>query len=268
MSSRIRGIVAIAVLTVGCAAPASTVQPLPATPAPAGTADPATPPAPSVAATQKPIPVAELPRAEGTALTVGTHSWYLHRSGFDFPALNFTVSEEGWGNDGRFTHRGRPGSDEVQVAMQFWDVGKIYAHPCKWNGTLFDPGPTVDDLADALYKVPLRNASAPAPVVIDGYAGKYLEWSVPVDIGTGTTEQEIFKSCDKDGADHYFESWVGDPKGWDGDRYHQANGQIDRLWILDVDGVRFVIDAFSMPTATQAEIDSLVGVVESIRFER
>jgi hypothetical protein len=85
---------------------------------------------------------------------------------------------------------------------------------------------------------------------------RYLEWSVPQDME--------FADCDADGGEHYFESWVG---GNGGDRYHQGPGQVDRLWILDVDGARLVIDGFDMPFATDAERRELLDVVASIRFE-
>ena len=130
--------------------------------------------------------------------------------------------------------------------MGFWDVGMLYGHPCKWQGTLFDPGPTVDDLAAALVDIPLRNASQPIDVTLDGYAGKYVEWTVPTDIETD--EQGNAVDCDTDGGEHFFESWIGDQSGWGGDRYHQGPGQVDPLWILDVDGCplrdRRVLDAF------------------------
>jgi hypothetical protein len=104
-------------------------------------------------------------------------------------------------------------------------------------------------------------------VSLDRYSGKFLEWSVPADIETD--EHGDFVTCDTDPGDgqHYFESWSGDENGWGGDRYQQGPGQLDRLWILDVDGVRFVIDAFSMPTSTEQEIDELLTVVNSITFE-
>ena len=275
MSARIRTIAATAVLVAGCTAPAPTGSPAAASTMPIATSGPATSSVQSPAPTQDARPSADLPAAPGHSLEALSYSWYLDRPGVEFPILTFTIPfdptskmNRGWGNDGRFTYWGRPGSGEVQIAMQFWDVGEVYGHPCKWQGTLFDPGPTVDDLANALVDIPMRHASEPVDVSIDGYLGKYLEWSVPADIGSGTTEQEVFKDCDTDAGEHYFESWIGDPAGWGGDRYHQAAGQIDRLWILDVDGVRFVIDAFSMPGSTKNEIATLVDVVESITFER
>ena len=80
-------------------------------------------------------------------------------------------------------------------------------------------------------------------------------------------EQGNFVDCDAAGdGRHYFESWTGN--GWATDRYHEGRGQVDRLWILDIDGARLVIDAFYVPSATSEDRDELLDVVESIRFER
>ena len=114
----------------------------------------------------------------------------------DLPDIVITLPE-GWHNiDGWALHRGS--FDEPTVAIQFWDVGQVYGHPCQWQGTLSDPGPSVDELADALVDIPLRNASQPVDVVLDGRSGRYLEWSVPADID--------FMGCDTDGTEHNFES--------------------------------------------------------------
>jgi len=42
---------------------------------------------------------------------------------------------------------------------------------------------------------------------------------------------------------------------------------IVRLWILDVDGTRLVVDANYMPTADAADRRQLFDVVDSIRFD-
>jgi hypothetical protein len=174
------------------------------------------------------------------------------------PSFLLVTVPDGWNSFGGWiVSRPRSGYDIPPVAAQFWGVDRLYGHPCEWNGSLFDPGPTVDDLADAIEDIPLRSATEPVDITLDGRAGKYVEWSVPSDIE--------FADCDADGGTHYFESWTG--QGWATDRYHQGPGQLDRLWILDVDGSRLVIDAFSMPYATDQEIAELIHVVESIRFE-
>jgi hypothetical protein len=171
------------------------------------------------------------------------------------PIVEVTVPD-GWSSAGGWILN-RGGRFQTSVAIQFWNVDQVYRHPCQWSGTLYQPGPTVNDLANALVGRPLRNATQPRDVKLDGYAGKYLEWSVPADAD--------FTKCDADGGTSYFESWIGPPGS---DRYQQGPGQVDRLWILDVNGARLVIDAFSLPSSPSADVDQLVKVVESIRFER
>ena len=58
-------------------------------------------------------------------------------------------------------------------------------------------------------------------------------------------------------------------KSWNdaiGDRYQQGPGQVDRLWILDVEGNRLLIDATYMPAATEQDRAELAMVVNSILF--
>jgi hypothetical protein len=190
-------------------------------------------------------------------LDPGTYRMDLNALGAgaaEFPAFLITLPE-GWHNlDGWIVNRPNDVDPIPPVAVQFWDVHQVYGHPCQWSGTIFEPGPTVDELAEALVDIPLRNATEPIDVTLDSYAGTYLEWSVPAEID--------FDACDEG----FFESWTAN--GWASDRYQQAPAQVDRLWILDIDGARLVIDAFSMPYATPDELEELLAVVESIRFER
>lgn len=169
-----------------------------------------------------------------------------------YPRVVVTVPD-GWANGDGWVIDGRPETPRWS-AITFWDVNKVYAHPCDWRGEqLIDPGRTVDGLVEALVDRPLRNATAPVEVTVDGYQGYMLEWSVPTDID--------FTSCD----DSFFESWTG--LGWSSDRYQQGPGQVDRLWILDIDGSRLVIDAMYMPGATEQDREELFAVVDSIRFQ-
>ena len=107
---------------------------------------------------------------------------------------------------------------------------------------------------------PLRNATEPIDVTIDGYHGKRLEWSVPDDVDV--------TACDvrDPGGEPTFESWTG--AGWSSDRYQQGPGQVDRLWIIDIDGARLVIDAQFMPKRPKGRSTSCMEVVASIGFER
>jgi len=200
---------------------------------------------------------------DDAALAPGTYKLAPSAVGEKFPEILVTVPD-GWYGRGWLVNRPRADEATPAVSVQFWDVGMIYGHPCHWKGTMRLPGPSADELAEALAEVPLRNATEPTNVVIDGFPGKYLEWSVPTDIEMD--DEGNFLECDKaEDGEPYFQSWTGE--GSASGRYQQGPGQVDRLWILDVKGGRLVIDAFSMPYATTEEIDELTAIVESIRIE-
>jgi hypothetical protein len=166
------------------------------------------------------------------------------------PKIELTVPE-GW-----FNFKGisvGKGHVPQPAFVFFWDVAQVYPTPCEWKGKpMVDPGPDVEGLASALAKQPLRGANAPTDVALAGFHGKYLELSVPTDIE--------FADCDEG----HFESWTAN--GWASDRFQQAPGQVDRLWILDVDGQRLVVDASYLPEATPQDRAELESVVDSIRF--
>jgi len=147
--------------------------------------------------------------------------------------------------------------------VSFWDVGQVARNPCHSIGHLVDPGPTVDDLVAALEAQAMRHATAPTDVTVAGFPGKYLEWSVPSDwVVTGDGD---FAGCDVQPNGHRdFVSWLG--AGGVGERWQQMAGQVDRLWILDVDGQRLVVDASHSPEATQAQLDEQNQIVQSISF--
>ncbi len=149
------------------------------------------------------------------------------------------------------------------LGVSFWDVGEVARNPCHSIGHLYDPGPTVDDLVAALEAQLMRHATKPTDVTLAGYQGKYLEWSVPADmVVTGDSD---FAGCDvqPDGRRN-FVSWVG--AGGVGERWQLMAGQVDRLWVLDVNGQRLVVDASYSPDTTQAQRDEEDRVVHSVRF--
>ena len=77
--------------------------------------------------------------------------------------------------------------------------------------------------------------------------------------------------ADFDGCDSWPDSDLRDFVSWlsttgDGERYQQVAGQVDRLWVLDDDGQRLVIDATYSPDTTDADRAEQVQVLESLRF--
>jgi len=252
--------VLVAALAAGCGAASSNIESSGRSPAPTLS--------PGDVATSTPGPSFITLGDASRALDAGTYRIELNRlatGGAEFPPMLVTLPD-GWSNfHGWALNRGWPG--DATVAVSFWDVDQVYGHPCKWSGTLFQPGPTVNDLAEALVDSPLRNATPPVDVRLDGFAGRYLEWSVPADIEFSSSGFPAPSAgCDSDSDGTAFQSWTGN--GWAGNRYQQGAGQVDRLWILDVNGARLVIDAFYMPTSTDAERQQLEDVVQSIHMVR
>lgn len=145
------------------------------------------------------------------------------------------------------------GAGQTFVVVTFWpfptDFDRVYADPCRWKTSIIDPpvGPTVDDLANALADQAMRGDAVPVDVTIDGHDGKYLEMSVPTDI-------DFAADCD----DGFFYSWGG--------RFHQGPGQVDGVYILDVDGQRQVLIAHHMPGTSAADLAEQHAIVESIDF--
>jgi probable HAF family extracellular repeat protein len=162
------------------------------------------------------------------------------------PRIELTLPK-GW-----FNYEGWGMNDGGTLIVSFWDVNKVYPAGCHWaSKSMIDPGPTVGGLARVLYTRPLRHASKPRRVTLAGFHGKYLRWSVPTNLNPAHCVQG------------YFESWTA--KGWASDRYQQGGGQVDRLWILNVDGQRLVIDAAYLH-ATKKQRAELNRIVHSIKF--
>jgi len=131
--------------------------------------------------------------------------------------------------------------------LGLWTINAVHNHPCRGDGSDYTfPGPAVDDLADAFVDQPFTRATEPKPVTVDGQEGLYLELKIPADVGR----------CKKDELDLW-----SSPGG----RGYES-GQIDRLWILDVEGQRVIIDASFLPETSQDDITALEGLVTSIHL--
>jgi hypothetical protein len=99
--------------------------------------------------------------------------------------------------------------------VTFWTVGDVYADPC--GPTTLDPrpGPSVDDLANALADVTWADTTRPVAVDLGGHAGKYVELTLPDELG-----------CDP------FLLWSDGVHGKN--RWSQGPGQRFRVWVLRV----------------------------------
>ena len=123
-------------------------------------------------------------------------------------------------------------------------VARVKRDACGTRNGFFDPGPSVKDLADALVAQKSTRSSVPKPVTLDGHQGLYVEMASPSDLDTCTNDRGL----------------------WDG-RGIYTDGQVDKVWILDVDGQRLVVDASYAPSeTTRAQINTLTSMAKSLAF--
>jgi hypothetical protein len=144
----------------------------------------------------------------------------------------------------------------ANVGLSFAGVTNLYADSCRWDSAgAQDPivGPTVDDLVAALAKLPHVAATAPVDVQLAGHSGRYIELAIDDDIR--------FPDCDR-GEVHF---WI-EQQGRS--RYYQGPGQIEQFWVLDVDGVRLVVEGSLFPGASTANRDELRQVLDSLAIDR
>ena len=131
--------------------------------------------------------------------------------------------------------------DEGLVKFVIFD--KVFADPCHPDQGLLDPlpGGSVDDLANALASLPSLDATTPTDVTVAGYHGKELTLTAP----TGGNNCSFWQL----------------PLGA---HNTMVPGQVDRVWILDVDGQRLVIDAPEVPSESAADKASVQAILDSI----
>ena len=147
--------------------------------------------------------------------------------------------------------------------MNFWDVRNVYADSCEH--TLLDPplGPTVDDLANVWATLPGFTATTPVDIVVDGYAGKRVDYTVPdypTVVAPATGEDEA------DCVSGKFALWTESYGGLGPNFWAQVPGQQNRQWIIDVDGTRLVINEWSDPGTTPEQLTDTDQLIASIKI--
>jgi hypothetical protein len=134
-----------------------------------------------------------------------------------------------------------------------WAVGNVFGDPCRSNNTLFDPpiGSSVDDLVAAFASQKGHRSTMPTDVEVDGYAGKYMEMTVPAGIDVADCDHREYRT------------WADSIEG---ERSLEA-GQRDLLWIVDVAGDRLVIDVALGPQTTEQDRADRIHMVRSIQID-
>ena len=114
-----------------------------------------------------------------------------------------------------------------------------------------DPGPGTEDLADALAALPVWESTRPARLRVGGYEAFSMELNVPSHIPAECHGELL--------------SWHDHLGGTQG----IAEGKVQRLWIVDVDGHRLMLIAGYFPGATgptHQQIDEMTRMAEMATF--
>jgi hypothetical protein len=137
---------------------------------------------------------------------------------------------------------------DTNSSVGFHAPDNVYMDPCDPALGLRAPaiGPTVDDLVAALADMRGVVASVSRDAMLSGYTGKQLE--LTVDPALDCPELALWDQ----GA-----ITVPGP----------GQGATDRLWILDVDGRRFVVLARTRAGASPQVETELLAVAESVRLD-
>lgn len=175
--------------------------------------------------------------------------------------VTYQIAAEGWES---WSGAGKR-NDDGHVLLTITTVTNVVREGCLDHSPLDPPvGPTVDDLATALTRLPPFEVTAPpSDVTMFGYSGKHLQLTVPNLPFTGTRNDRLFSECQDDSLHSYFFPTPGDSfYGYNGEP-----GRTEDFWILDVDGTRLVIvknTSPETPPQDQAELDAMF---ESIQIQ-
>ena len=197
-----------------------------------------TPPAPTSTQTTTVLP---LPLDGGADLDPGRY--YLSALEVEF---NFEVPA-GWfvcSTDGLEQAVCRmPTPDQAGLGLSFAMVENVVADPCGPEDGLLDPpvGPSVDDLVTAISGLQGFEATTPVDIAIDGFQGKEFTLTAPTNAG-----------CD-------LLTWATALR-----TNGVGPGEVNVVRIVDVDGMRVLINGAYHPVHSEEEVAGLREVMDSV----
>lgn len=214
-----------------------------APPAPAPTQTPAPTPPP----TAEPTATPESTPGGPTELPVDGHVEPGQYFG-EFEGYKFVVTVHGagwtWTRQYESFHQGRQ-HNNFAIFRPGGSITTLYAEACESEGTEFDVGPTVDDLANALVSLEDFEVSEPIDVTLSGYQGKRVRVTVPMDADVENSE------C--------YDGYSLGP----GHSYAVA-GQTDDIWIIDMDGIRLVPTIATGPETPAETVEQAEAMLASL----
>jgi hypothetical protein len=214
------------------------------TPTPSSSPAPTPAPTPTASTSIAFPPAGPLEAGRHTLTESGTVFSIQVPAGWRSSGLNCS----GCAPDAGWLQRGTDEStDPGAVWMPIWSVDGVASDPCAGKPA---PVPTsVAKLADAVATLPGTDlVTAPEDVVVGGRPAKHVVIKIPTDIGCPARQFNMW-------ADNGVFRWA------------TALGQTNRVWIVDLGGKRFWIEAETYPGSTPALAQEIETMIGSIKFE-
>jgi hypothetical protein len=178
----------------------------------------------------------------------------------DAPRITVTIPAPGWEElDAGILLKGNDLDNLPEAAIISWSESPdapfyVYGDPCAYASTTPEtPATTVDEIVAALAAQASRDASEPADVTVGGYAGKVITLHVPADADPDSCEGGEF-------------AMFGTERG-EFSRYNQGPGQIDDLWVIDVNGSIVIFDTMYRSDTPDELLEELRAIITSAEFE-
>ncbi|MDQ3688603.1 MAG: hypothetical protein M3406_00930 [Chloroflexota bacterium] len=229
---------------------------------------------PTPTATPNPTPT-PTPTPEPSRAPVGLPEGPFVVTGTDDPVqVTVNIASSGWNPLPQFDavdkdDDGLDAPEHVGAALLAWawpaGTGiNVYADPCQWRTTVPEtPATTPDEIVADFAAQASTDATTPEDVTVGGYDGKVITLRVPMSYDLpNASRDEKFADCDDATFAYYgVEGETGNA------RNAQGGGQIDELWILDVDGSIVILDAGYSPATPAELVEELRALAESATFE-
>ena len=174
--------------------------------------------------------------------------------------ITVTVPAPGWsGPPGAWYMEWLPAGFEAPagagiIAFVVDEKFYVYGDPCRWRSTRPDaPATTVDELVADLANQASRHPSAPEEITVGGYPGKKITLHV--------ADDARFRDCDE-GTYATFGVAGEDPA-----LYAQGPGEIDEIWIVDVNGRIALLEGGYYARTPQHAVDELHAILSSATFD-
>ena len=181
--------------------------------------------------------------------------------------VTYTVPD-GWENIGGQPPYFGVGKGDPAIGVVFvMAEDNFYTYYCKSARLIGDPvGPTIDDLVSAWTNLPGVDATAARDVTVDGFDAKEIELTVSAEAMNAKDCSGMFYRCSFAATRTPITALsVQGPVQCKNELGRRSNQEL-KIWILDIDGVRHMIVAGSLPDTSQQDRAALDEIVASIQI--